>query len=401
MMLERRTIASGYDRRQCWVHARCAAIPSESPEKPDQAVVTMQPSLMSREDHVSDLFGGISSLSSEDGGHCWSAPVAQPTLARWSEPCGVEGVICDFTPQWHAATGQILGIGVTSYYRDGRQVGNLWRRETAYSLYDAQRRCWGEARFLELEGYSFSGAGCVQWVELEEGDLLLPITLSEPGGRGFSVVVVRCSLEGEKLIVKQKGEPLRLDVERGLVEPSLIQCNGLFWLTLRNDLGAYLSHSQDGLHYSPILPWTFCDGSALGSYNTQQHWLRLGKKLFLVYTRHGLDNDHVVRHRAPLLLAEVDQERGRLFRESEQIVVPNRGAPLGNFGVSQYDDTHALICVSEWMENAGAWNQVVWTALQRRFPQADLEHLAALPGRCGLCELSGADNSIFLVKISR
>ena len=45
--------------------------------------------------------------------------------------------------------------------------------------------------------------------------------------------------------------------------------------------------------------WTFDDGSELGNYNTQQHWVTHSDGLFLVYTRRGADNDDIARHRAP------------------------------------------------------------------------------------------------------
>ncbi len=362
-------------------------------------VLTMQPSLMSREDHVHDVFGGISSMSSEDGGLSWSPPVAQPTLDSWEAGEGVRGVVCDFTPQWHRASGRVLGIGVSSYYREGRSAG--WsRRESAYAFYDAERGTWGPLRFLEMPDHPFAGAGCAQWVELEGGEVLLPIYFSEAEGERFASRVVRCRWEGESLEVVALGEVLEWPVLRGLVEPSLMEVAGEYWLTLRNDLGCYLARSHDGLHFGPLERWRFDDGEPLSSLNTQQHWLRLGERLFLVYTREGLANEHVVRHRAPLLMAEVDRQTGLLSRASEKIVVPNRGAQLGNFGVSQGPKGEAWICVSEWMENAGAWHHGVWSALEERFPEVDLHALAKSPGRCLLCELSGSDNSVYLVKVS-
>ena len=45
--------------------------------------------------------------------------------------------------------------------------------------------------------------------------------------------------------------------------------------------------SKDGLQYGPIHDWTFDDGSDLGSYNTQAHWLVHSDGLFLSYTRRG------------------------------------------------------------------------------------------------------------------
>ena len=38
--------------------------------------------------------------------------------------------------------------------------------------------------------------------------------------------------------------------------------------------------------------------------------MKLKDKLFLIYTRRGLNNDHVFRHRAPLVMAEFDEEKG-------------------------------------------------------------------------------------------
>ncbi len=394
--LENHVISSGYDRVTCWAQARCAAIGNGGP-----LVTTLQPSIMASEDHVHDIFGGISMMRSEDGGKSWSAPIAQPTLARWQAGDGIEGVACDFTPQFHAASGRLLGIGVSSYYREGRSIG-MKRRESVYSVFDASRNRWGPLGFLDMPGYPFAGAGCVQWVELENGDLLLPMAAIAPGCREivFSSVVARCRFDGERLEIAELGKPLELPVERGLVEPSLIACGGGFWLTLRNDLGCYQARSQDGLHFGALERWRFDDGEPLASLNTQQHWLRLGERLFLVYTREGLENDHVVRHRAPLLMAEVDLSNGTLLRASERVVVPNRGAQLGNFGVNQGREGEAWICAAEWMENAGAWHKGVWSALEARFPETDLPTLAKSPGRCRLCELSGSDNSIHLVRVS-
>lgn len=79
-----------------------------------------------------------------------------------------------------------------------------------------------------------------------------------------------------------------------------------------------------------LVNWTFDDGSELGNYNTQQHWVTHGDSLFLVYTRKGANNDHVFRHRAPLFIAKVDPEKLTVLRATEQILVPERGARLAN-----------------------------------------------------------------------
>jgi len=114
--------------------------------------------------------------------------------------------------------------------------------------------------------------------------------------------------------------------------------------------------------------WCWDDGEPLPTYNTQQHWLNCGDKLYLVYTRKAENNGHVFRHRAPLFMAEVDTERVRVVRSTEKIVVPERGARLGNFGVTLLPDGSSMIVAAEWMQPKG-------------------------------CEKYGSDNSIFIVNV--
>jgi hypothetical protein len=100
---------------------------------------------------------------------------------------------------------------------------------------------------------------------------------------------------------------------------------GTFYLTLRNDTAGYVSVSDDGLHFSEPKKWCWTDGSDLGNYNTQQHWVTHQRsRLYLVYTRRGANNDHVFRHRAPLFMAEVDQKT--LAGEARHGAHPRAGA---------------------------------------------------------------------------
>ena len=145
----------------------------------------------------------------------------------------------------------------------------------------------------------------------------------------------------------ERGDELDLNVERGLCEPSLARFGGRYYLTLRNDVKGYVTVGQDGLHYDPIEPWTFDDGAELGSYNTQQHWLVHSEGLFLAYTRKGANNDHIFRHRAPLFIAQVDPLGLHVIRESERILVPERGAQLGNFGAATIDENESWVTVGE------------------------------------------------------
>ena len=164
-------------------------------------------------------------------------------------------------------------------------------------------------------------------------------------------MVLRCAFDGETLTLLEMGNAMTIAVARGLGEPSIIFHDGLCHMTLRNDYMALVAKSEDGLHYTDLKPWRWDDGSLLDSYNTQQHWMRLGEELYLVYTRRGANNDHVFRHRAPLFAARV--ENRKLVRDSEFAVVPERGARLGNFGVTQLSDTKAMVMAAEWMQPKG------------------------------------------------
>lgn len=412
LSLHRQVIHRGYDGKSCWVHARCVIDRSFPGDQ--RMLVTLQKSLMGTSEGTWDIFGPLHMMTSEDGGARWSQPAVQPGLAPWVENDGAhqrQVVISDFTGQWHVASGVILGLGHTVRYRDGELLPNPRQRETVWSVLKPGGSQWSKAELLEMpdqELYFCAGAGSIQWVEKPNGDLLVPIyfrPLSERPKPGHGphaptrVVVMECGFDGSRLYLKRLGNPLTVEGYRGLGEPSIAQGEGSYWMTLRNGEGAYYATSQDGLHYGAPQRWRFDDGQLLESVDTQAHWAKVGHRLFLVYTRRTGENDHIVRYRAPLFVAEVDQESGVLIRESEQIAIPERGAQLGNFGVTQCADESALICASEWMENAGEWNPEVWSALEARHPGVDLRLHAETPGRSGLCQLSGSDNSIYLVKL--
>lgn len=139
-------------------------------------------------------------------------------------------------------------------------------------------------------------------------------------------------------------------------------------MTMRADNRGSVARSKDGLHFEEAVSWTWDDGSILPNYNTQQHWVTHRDGLFLVYTRIAENNDHVFRHRAPLFIAQVDPDRLCLIKETERILVPERGARLGNFGVVDVNDLETWVTVCEWMQPVG-------------------------------CEQYGSDNSLFAARI--
>jgi hypothetical protein len=69
--------------------------------------------------------------------------------------------------------------------------------------------------------------------------------------------------------------------------------------------------------------------------------------LLLIYTRRGAKNDHVMRHRAPLFMAQINPDTLQVMRGTEKIVVPERGAEMGNFGACATSETESWVTVSE------------------------------------------------------
>ena len=75
-------------------------------------------------------------------------------------------------------------------------------------------------------------------------------------------------------------------------------------------------------------------------------------------------------------MAQFDPYRTHVIRSTERVVVPERGARLGNFGVTRINDNESWLTVAEWM--------------QTNPPNA---HDPTI------CERYGSDNSIFVAKV--
>ena len=375
--VELQTIHSGYDRKTCWVHARPGAIPGDPPG----VVVTMHALRISG----TDVFYEINDMRTDDGGRTWSGPTPHnATLGRRYAGGGIEEGISDLWPGWHAGTDALLATGHTIRYRDDDMQEHPFARSTIYTVYDPEARAWADWRKLETPDdprFFNEGAGSTQWVERPDGDILLPtyMIVEHSAGSLFNYqgasAVMRCRFDGKTLRYIEHGTALT-NRDGGFVEPSLACAGDRFYLTLRNNQAGYVTTGPDGLRFDAPVPWTFDDGSDLSNYNTQQHWVTHGDDLYLVYTRRGANNDHVFTHRAPLFMAQVDPARLCVIRETEQVLVPERGARLGNFGVTQVSGEETWVVVCEWMQTVAPdhWDPT-------------------------LCEQYGSDNSIFLAKI--
>jgi hypothetical protein len=276
------------------------------------------------------------------------------------------------TPAWHAASGRLLSTGHTVRYRDDKHPMTARRREPAYSTYDAERRVWSPWRVVDMpdrSDFKNAGAGSTQRVDLEDGTILLPVyfkQVSEDWHACNSATVLRCAFDGSRLTYLEHGTEMSVPDPRGLCEPSITRYQGRYFITLRNDVCGYVASGEDGLHFGSARPWRFDDGEELGNYNTQQHWVTHSDGLFLVYTRRGLNNDHVFRHRAPLTIAQVNPEELTILRKTERELVPNRGARLGNFSVCNVSQNETWVVVAEWMQPDGCEqygsNNTIWAA---------------------------------------
>lgn len=344
-----------FDGKRCWSHPRAGIVPKLGNNGNPQIVMTMNNLDLAG----SDVFRGVFGLHTNNLGKSWTEPAELPTMAPRFEM--IDGIkrpvaVSDFWPKWHESSKTLLGTGHTVVYTPDWKVRNPRPRNTAYSIYNSETGKWAEWQKLIMPAdkmFINSGAGCTQRFDLEDGTILLPIYF-RPLGKNMRVIVCRCSFDGETLAYQSHGTILELNNEtRGLGEPSLTRLGNEFFMTIRNDKKGFVTRSKDGINFEAILPWKFDDGTDLGSYNTQQHWITREDGLFLVYTRRGANNDHVFRHRAPLFIAEVDPVKLCVIRESEQILVPERGARLGNFGVTDVSPNETWVTVSEWMQPYG------------------------------------------------
>lgn len=344
------TISTGFDKKSCWVHPRAGIVPGNPPS----VVLTMQKAMLVG----SDIFYALNEMRTDDLGKTWSGPVEHTeTLGRRDEPDGIVVAASDFWPKWHAKSGKLLGIGHTARYQNNKVMPAPTRpRETVYSIYDPAKRTWTAWKPLAMPDdprFFNSGAGCVQRVDLPDGDILLPTYFSPKGGKFSHVVVLRCGFDGNKLTVKAVGNELAVDTDRGLHEPSLSVFKGRYYLTIRHDQRAYVTTGDDGLHFGDLKAWTWDDGADLGSYNTQAHWVTHADALFLCYTRRGANNDHIPRNRAPLFIGQVDPAKLHVIRASERELMPQRGAKLGNFGVTEVGENETWVTDAEWMQTTG------------------------------------------------
>ena len=334
-----------------WSQARVAAIPGMEEQGRERILLTMQKWFVAH----SDFYSGLYTMFSDDLGKNWTSPKEQPELGWKDLDNGIVVGICDIVPGWHSPTAKIIALGHTVYYlKNHKQLQQGRARSTAYAVYDPKTDQWQPWKQLEMpDKHKFfnSGSGCAQWLVKSDGTLLIPAYFKAQNDttKCYSSTILHCKFDGKVLTYIEHGDELKWNEPRGVYEPSLTFFKGKYYLTLRNDKRGYVTVSNDAMHWQPIKPWTFDDGKELGSYNTQQHWVTHSKGLFLVYTRRGANNDHIPRSRAPLFIARVNPGNLFVIRDTEKVLIPERGVMMGNFGVSNINDRETWVTVGENM----------------------------------------------------
>ena len=351
-----------------WFHPRAAAIPKFGNNGNPAVIMTIQKHL-----NVSDYYSGMYYMRTDDLGKTWTSPIEIPELKWQYESDGTTVSVADVTPGWHEKTGKLIAIGIkVRYSKEGKQLLNKPRsHDAAYTVFDPKTNSWTPWKMINNipdadSKFFLVNPGCGQWIVKPDGKILLPIYFSGPELAESSVTVLECSFDGTTLSYLRNGDEMTVKGGRGLGEPSLILFKKRYFLTMRNNFKAYVTKSKDGLQWSPFKPWTFDDGSDLGSYNTQAHWLVHSDGLFLSYTRRGANNDHIARNRAPLFLAQVNPLELNVIRATEKVLIPERGVMLGNFGASAITENESWVTDAEYMigdkpHSRGA-NGTVWVS---------------------------------------
>ncbi|HQH52856.1 MAG TPA: exo-alpha-sialidase [Candidatus Hydrogenedentes bacterium] len=331
-----------------WSHPYLAAIPPADHAGTPMVIMLAQKML---KNDAGDYYSGSYELRTGDLSMTWSGPTAVPELA-WVKEDGYDMALSGMVPNWHPQTAKILAIGHCAMYdQTGTYIDRPGSQWVSYTVYDPQTGAWSRGQPLGQRGQDYFGtaASCDQWLIEPDGTVLAPVYVQPSQGARWAVAVWKCAFDGKSLSVVARGDLIARDRFRGMHEPSITKFRGLYWLTIRANDTAFVATSRDGLHFEPPIEWKFDDGQPLGSQNTQQHWITHHEGLFLAYTRKTGDNDDVFRNRAPLFIAQVDPDERVVLRSTERILLPNRGVPLGNFGVNHVTPYETWVSAGECM----------------------------------------------------
>nr|MCR5264552.1 hypothetical protein [Clostridiales bacterium] len=300
----------------------------------------------------SDVFRDRYVISSSDGGQSFS----EPKLFNGRPETVENGVrrVYALNAYYHKATDSNFALGrMTAYADESSPILNGHGTMRALTgTFDARSMSFVSCGVMIPPGTEdMDNLTFMEPLEDDDGTVLVP-AYGRPGSRRqHEVIICRFAVENGALrFIERSPSISRPDLSRGLCEPRLAKLGNEYYLTMRSDEIGWFSKSGDGMNFTAPAEWRWDDGEILTSRNTQQAWLRHADGLFLVYTRETPHNKHIFRRRAPLFMAQFDDERDCLIKDSEFIAVPEMGARLGNFTVTGINDHEAWICVCEWMQ---------------------------------------------------
>ena len=348
-------IHKGVFDEEVFVHSHAAAIPGRVPI----LVLTTQKKIT----RGVDAFYSRFESTSNNLGKTWAELVEIPSTRREIiHPAG-DKAYADSTPQWHAVTGSVLSIGVIIPYG----MRNPWGsgrtdpepifpdfsrpRKIAYMVRLSTGQ-WSKVKMLKLPSdfAEYHAPASSQRYDLGNGNILLPVCCQR-GDNPKYICVLECRFDGKLLEYIRQGHDIRLPGSgkvAGLAEPSLTYFQNQYFMTLRNQKSAYVTISKDGLNFVEPKIWRWNNGEPIDSYSTQQHWVTHSDGLFLVYTRRGVTSKGIFNSRAPLYIAKVDPDRLCVIKSTERVLFPNKGYPLGNFGVTTVNEKETIVITTEW-----------------------------------------------------
>ena len=293
--------------------------------------------------HGSDFYGDVHYSVGTEKPDVWSAPRAVEAFRR--QTCGTPDIteaVVDVRSIALRKSRRILAVGSSSFYtprgcafwNHSINRNSLPKQRAIYSFFNPESREWSHRGTIESVECGECGdlrVACAQMAEMADGTLVIPAYFATSEMIEFSgvqwprqaVKTLLAKVPGDRLEVMAWSNTLTLGVKRGLLEPSVKQFNGKWFMTLRaEDSHAYVTTSPDALNWENIVPWRWDDGEVLVTDSTQQHFIVLGDQLYLCYTRKDAANGMVPRFRAPLFIARVNEADLTLERRSEQIVFP-------------------------------------------------------------------------------
>ncbi len=320
----------------------------------------------------SDVYSQPMYTISSDQGKSWSKPQAIEAFKSTplSDNSGRMEGVADPRP-FVLPDGSVAVIACATFYK-GNDLSVLSGDKSAqlatplarsfYTIWSPESNKWSPRHTLELPGVKTSrySAACTQIAIRDDGKIIVPVYVdinvkvrhdSPIHQRRFGVMTVLYDYKNGKFEFAGKSRIFSIPVKRGMCEPSVVKLeNSGYAMTIRaEDRHMYCTTSKDGINWSQPVPWRWQeDDRPIITDSTQQHWLKLGNKVFLVYTRFDGSNGDCMRFRGPLYMAQADPAKAQLIRSSEVVVFP-RGKQedveglLGNFHCTQINEKSALV----------------------------------------------------------